>query len=102
MIIKPKFGLDRVTLEQFIALVEQVGKEKSGIEGKITEKGMKKFKEALMKGLFISKVGIEVSCQIEGHQPFNAWWGNLRKRQWCRLCAAESRAYDYNYAVRIG
>ena len=98
----PKPAYDALSIEQIDRLVKETGLSKYGIEGLITDKGVQLLRDALAGNIPLSKAKFEIWCQVKEHKPFNAWWGNLKKGQYCRLCNADGRAFTYSDAIELG
>ncbi|MHA1489468.1 MAG: hypothetical protein ACTSRI_07415, partial [Promethearchaeota archaeon] len=81
-----RMGNQRMTLDEIEAHVKNIGISKTGVEGKITPRGIEMYKRAIEEGIYPSKAMIEVDCQIKGHKPWETRVYNLKPDKWCSKC----------------
>ncbi len=96
-------ALGRLTEQEFVGIIRDIGLKKSGKEGIVTEKGIKMFRQAQEGKTPPGEVKLELSCQIEGHQKWEAFFYNILDREsWCRKCAANRRTFTWMDAYLRG
>ena len=91
-----KGGKRVMTEQKLIDIIKELGLRKSGIQGIVTERGIRIFRAALEGKIAPTSARVELFCQIEGHSPWEALVSNvISKGTWCRKCAAERRAFTW-------
>ncbi|MCK4380285.1 MAG: hypothetical protein KAW51_04040 [Candidatus Lokiarchaeota archaeon] len=95
---KPKYNLKDIFL-----LAESIGKERYGVSGIVTQRGIKLFLKKLKSGVCSSKARTEIWCQREGHPPFTPVIDKLvHERSWCIKCYADARMKSYDEVLIVG
>jgi len=93
----------KYNLEKLFLLAEIIGKERYGLPGIVTQRGIKLFLKDLKAGVSSSKARTEIWCQQEGHPPFTpVIYKLVHERSWCIKCYADARMKSYDEILIIG
>ncbi|MBA7507927.1 hypothetical protein ES706_06656 [subsurface metagenome] len=114
--IEKGLHLGKMPFEEFKEFIENLGLEKTGIEGRILspknnyeilepqeykEMSPEKYYE-LIKGKKGTEIQIPVWCGKKEHKLWNAILSNLLQSKWCKKCEDESRIkYSHKYLKKL-
>jgi len=93
----------KYNVEDLFKLAEIIGKERYGLSGIVTKRGIKLFLQDINAGIPSSRARTEIWCQREGHPPFTpVIYKLVHERNWCIKCYADERMKSFDELLIIG